>query len=414
MGKSLLKLMTSKINSCHFRNFQKTKKINILHIITESNLGGAQRNTLLTIRGLKDKGYNVELACGAYGPGKPLALAEEAEKYGIRTHILHSVKREVNIFDDIQAFQDIYKIIKSGNFHIVHTHSTKIGFMGRLAAKILQVPIIIHTIHGVPFPIDNRNLKVKVYLLLERAFAKISNHLIAVGKLLEDEFIELKVVRINQIKTIYSGINFSRFDRVYDSANKKRELGLDDTDCIIGFVGRLSEQKAPYYLVDAASLICKEVQNVHFVLVGEGPLRPILEAQIKELELDRKVTLLGERTDVPELLDIFDIFALPTKWEGVGRAMTEAMYMKLPVVVSAVDGVPELVEHEKTGLLIESGNVQHLAQSILRLIRDKEFATQLGENAHQKVATMMSAEKMVDDIESLYLELLDKKRFCGC
>ena len=384
----------------HIRSSIKT-----LHIITESwILGGAQRNTLITIQGLKRKGYTVELACGPGGPMVDAALDSE-----IPVTIVNSMVREIAPILDLRCLIENYKFLKRNRFDFVHTHSTKGGIIVRFAAKLAGVPIIVHTIHGTPFQWGFSWALNKTAILLEKIVALFSDKLIAVANLVKQEFLDVNICPGEKIETIYSGIDFSAFDVSVDVEAKKKELGIRPDEQIVGTVGHLVERKGHIYLIEAAQQILEKTPNVRFIIAGEGPYRQEIEKKIVECKLSDKVMLLGNRDDVPELLSIMDIYVQPSLAEGLGRSMTEALYMKRPVIATAVNAVPELIEHEKTGLLIPPKEPQAIADAIQDLLSHPEKRKRLGENAHRKVFPEFSANLMVNRIENLYLRLLAEK-----
>lgn len=382
--------------------------IRVLHIITESNLGGAQRNTLLSVIGLNHPPFQVELVAGPEGYGTPGRLIEESKKAGVSARILAPLVRRIAPMRDLRALLQLFLLMRRNRHAIVHTHSTKAGFLGRLAAFLARVPVVIHTVHGFPFLLRG-DLKTRVYFLLERVFSWFSDALITVGHSLEEELVRRKGVSREKVETLYSGIDFRGFDRFRRNNGIRQELGIPPRAPVIGFVGRLSKQKAPENLVSAAGRILERFPGARFLLLGEGPMRKSLEEQIREKSLEEKVLLLGEREDVPRILPEFDVFVLPSRWEGVGRALTEAMYQGLPVVASCVNGVPELVEDGVTGILVPPDEVVLFSQAIVAILEDKVLARQLGRKSREKVKKMMNGETMVKEIERIYRTCLARK-----
>lgn len=378
------------------------KKISnrIAHIITQSGpYGGAQRNTLLTLRGLLRDGYEAELVCGPGG-----RLIDEARAVGAQVHVLPDLLREVNPIKDARALLQLYRLCRARQYRITHTHSTKAGFLGRLAARWAGVPAVVHTVHGVPFEIRN-DFKSKVYIGLEKLVAPFTRSLVCVGEELRQELLGWNLTDPKKLVTIYSGIDFSAYVPQREALEIKRELGLDGCYPILGSVGRLCEQKAQYYLVEAVAGLRNKFPQLRLLLVGDGELRPRLTERIRELGLSSHVLLLGERDDIAELLHTFDIYVMSSNWEGVGRALTEAMFSGLPIVATAVNGVTELVVHEQTGLLVPPHEPRALAAAIDRMASEPELARNLGSSARRKAQALMDAEKMVKDIEDLYTRL---------
>ena len=386
----------------------------ILHIITESNLGGAQRNTLLTVRGLARQGHDVHLACGPYGPGDATALIREARAFGVTVWTIPELIRPIRPKQDIAAALAITRLLRREKYDVVHTHSTKAGMIGRVVAWLCRVPVIVHTFHGVPFDTRRENWKTRMCFVAERFFCLFCHKLVSVGEVLRGELIEHRVARPAKLVTVHSGVDFSSLDPCKDAQPVRRALGLPDDAKVVGFVGRLAEQKAPDVLVQAFALVKARVPAAHLLMVGEGPLHDQLQDMIRELGLDGKgrtqgsplrcVHLLGERRDVPDLLAAMHVFALPSRWEGVGRALTEAMYMKRPVVTTGVNGVPELVQDRATGLIIRGDDPADAADKITELLCNRPLADALGQAGHERVRTLMSAEAMVDETIRLYQE----------
>lgn len=378
----------------------------IAHVITESGpFGGSQRNTLLTLKGLVRDGYKTELICGPGG-----RLIPETEALGVPVHVLPDLVRQVDPRKDSRALFELYRLFRARHYSIVHTHATKAGFLGRLAAWWAGVPGIVHTFHSVPFEM-NGNLGSRFYIALERLIGKVTHSLACVGDVLRQQLAVWQVAPAEKLVTIYSGIEFTRYVAEHTPAETKHQVGLENAWPIVGSIGRLCDQKAQHYLVEAVALLRAQYPRLRLVLVGEGGLRPLLERRIRELDLSTHVLLLGERDDIADLLNIFDVYAMSSLWEGVGRALTEAMYWKLPVVATPVNGVIELILHEETGLLVPPRDPRALAAAISRLVSDPQLALQLGTSAHLKVSELMDGQRMITAIEDLYEKLADKETF---
>ena len=372
-------------------------KHRIAHVITNADsFGGAQRNTLLTLTGLVRDGYEAELVCGPGG-----RLIEQAKANGITVRVVPNLVRQIDPVNDCRAFFMLSKLFRSREYDIVHTHSTKGGILGRLAARFAQGPVIIHTVHGVPFEM-NGDVKTRIYIGMERFMGKVTDRLVCVGKELCREAEEWRIVPHQKLVTIYSGIDFSSYIAQRRPVAVKRDLGVEDSSPIVGCIGRLSQQKAQHYLVEAIALLKDSFPNIKLLLVGEGPLRPLLEKQVQSLDLATHIQLLGQRDDVADLLQVFDIYAMSSRWEGVGRALTEAMHCARPIVATAVNGVTELIVDGETGLCVPPHDPTALAAAIKRLALDRQLAERMAENAQRKAMDLMDGRQMVLAIEELY------------
>jgi glycosyltransferase involved in cell wall biosynthesis len=372
----------------------------IAHVITESNpFGGAQRNTLLTVQGLARDGYPVELVCGPGG-----ALIPRAEESGVPVHVLPDLTRKTEPRRDLKTAIALYRLFRARRYRIVHTHSTKAGLLGRLAASAARVPVVVHTFHGFPFVLDD-SARTRVFVSLERCVGRLTDASVCVADALRTEVSRWRIRGGQRLVTIYSGIDFASQSQRRSAVEVKRELGVGSAWPIVGSVGHLREAKAQHDLVEAVGRLRADFPDIRLVIAGEGEQRGFLERRIRDLELCDRVYLLGERDDVPDLLGAFDVYAMSSHWEGVGRALSEAMYWGLPVVVTGVYGVKEIVRHEETGLVVPPRDPQALAAAIGRVLGDPALARRLGSQAKQRVKEQMDGERMIEALESLYAEL---------
>lgn len=384
------------------------QKIKVLHIHTRAIIGGSGTNTLLSMSGLpKDKFYPV-LACGSEGP-----LVDEARKEKLEVAILGHLKNKINIFDDFMALREIINLIKKEKFTIVHTHNSKAGILGRFAAWVCGVPIIIHTLHSCVFRYPDLNwLQKKFFLTLEKLAAKFSHKLITISEVLREEFIKARVAPEDKFITIYSGIEIEKFRLQINIEEKKNELNIPLNNFIVGTVSRLDKGKGNEFLIRAIPYILKEAERVSFVFVGSGPLRGNLEELAEKLKVRNNVIFAGTREDVPEILQTFDIFCLASRYEGMSRVILEAQAAAKPVVATRVGGIPDIVCENKTSLLVEPKDYSGLAKAILKLIKDDNLRRSMSQAAKEFVGYKFSSEKMVLDIIKVYNELLEQKIKC--
>lgn len=381
------------------------KKIKVLHIITHLEVGGAQDNTIYTCEKLDRKLFDVALASNGQGEWKD--RVHRIKNLEI-LEIPHLV-REINIIQDILAFMDLIRIIRRGHFDIIHTHSTKPGVLGRLAAKITGVPLVVHTVHGFPFYDQMPEIQRRFYIGVEKLMGLFCQQTITVSKLNLAKIVRLGIAQQKSVMNIYSGINFNKFDKTQYSTIKQ-ELGISNQTCLIGTVGRLSDQKDPFNFLRAIPAVIKSHRNVHFIFVGEGRLRSDMESYITRNGLQSRITLLGNREDIPNIMKGMDIFVLSSKYEGLGRSLTEAMYCKVPVVATAVEGVPELVKNRKTGRLVEPGNSHELANGIISLLVHSNHSATMANRAYRIVSGKFNINTMVKQIGELYLTKLKRKK----
>lgn len=381
------------------------KKVKVLHIITHLPIGGAQDNTLITVEKMSKEIFDVSLMCGPGGEWVERALSIK----GVRIIFIKELIRKIHFIYDLIVLAKIYSIMRKEKFIIVHTHSSKPGFAGRIAAKLAGVPIVIHTIHGFPFHDFMHPIVRKFFIFIERVLSKFSDRLITVSLLNREKAIHLKLAQPEKFINIYSGISFEKFQKSVDHYEKKKELGILQGEKIVGMVGRLSKQKAPQYFIQAMPSVLKRVTNVRFLIVGDGELKSKVIRLSNKLGVREKVTFLGFREDIPEILEILDVFVLPSLWEGLGRSLTEAMVMGCPVVATRVEGVPELVVEGETGILVQPKDTDGLAGGIVEFITDSDKAGKMGQAAREKVLHDFSAEQMVNRIEKLYWKMIRER-----
>jgi glycosyltransferase involved in cell wall biosynthesis len=384
------------------------RKIKVLHIITRLIRGGAEHNTLLSIEGLSKLGYDVSLAAGP-SDKKEGDLELAYRRADIKLILLPTLIREISPLNDIISFLKIYIFIRKERFDIVHTHVSKAGILGRWAAKIAGVPFICHTTHGNIFAGYFNAYVTKLFILFNRITVSITNKMITLTVIGKKQWLDHRIGKPIQYIAIYSGINLDEFNPEIlnaENINLKIRLGFKVNDFIIGNVGRLAPIKGQKYLIQAAPSIIEEVPEAKFLIVGDGPMREELEALTTELDLEKHIVFIGMQENIPELLSIMDLFVLPSINEGMGRALVEAMAMRLPCVATSVGGVVEVIKDGETGLLVPSQNPKALAEAICRLAKNTGLSKRFACNAQKKARLVFGAQMMVDKISSVYQSLI--------
>lgn len=381
------------------------ERTKVLHIITRLIIGGAQQNTMITASQLDSRKFDVMLVSGPQ-TGSEGSLIGEVTRRGVKLQILQELVREISPFKDLAALLKLYRLMRSQAFSIVHTHSSKAGILGRIAAKMAGVPVIVHTVHGWSFHDRMRAPRRWLFVTLERWMAAMSDALVVVSSVLEEMGLREGIGRPGQYVTIYSGIDLAEFDQsASERDQKRRELGIPAGVPVIGTIGRLSPQKSPEDFLAAARKVIQQMPEVRFLIVGDGPLRGRVEESIRAAGISDKVLLTGIRHDVPGLMASLDVFVLSSLWEGLPRVIPQAMAAGRPVVCTNVDGNAEAVLDGVNGLLVPARDTDALADAILQLLRDPGLARQMGLEGQRRV-TKFSAQKMLEDIEMLYQKLL--------
>lgn len=380
-------------------------QVRVLQMITRLIVGGAQETVILIADMLDKSRWMVDVLCGPQ-TGSEGSLIENARERGVSLTIEPMLVREVNPVKDLLALVCLTRFIRRGRYTIVHTNSSKAGVLGRWAAYLAGVPIIVHTVHGWGHHDYQQPLVRWYYILLERATQRITDRLIVVSPRNTEKGLADGIATPEKYVTIRSGIELERFRQPTRPRQAVRaELGIPLDAPVVGTVTRLSSQKAPLDFVTAAAQVAVQRPDARFVVVGDGPLRVEVEAQVVALGLTECVHLTGLQDDVPDLLHSFDIFALTSLWEGLPRVLPQAMAAGLPIVATAVDGNAEAVTDGANGFLTPPGDPHAMAAALLRLLEDPALARQMGE-AGQARAEEFSAHKMVSDIAVLYETLL--------
>ncbi len=377
------------------------KPLRVLHVITRMIVGGAQENTMLSCALIDPEQFPSTLLTGPE-TGVEGELHTESCARGVRLVIEPSLVRRLSPWHDLTATFRLWRTMRQGRYDVVHTHSSKAGILGRVAAWLAGVPVIVHTTHGWGF---NRHQPWHVYWLyvyLERFCARLSAAIIVVGTPNRDEGLALGIGRREQYRLIRSGIEIQSFRDVAMSRAEARErLGLPPESFVIGSVGRLGEQKAPLDLLAAFVPVAAARPETRLVYVGDGPQRAELEAAVARAGLTGRVHLAGLRRDVPELLRAFDVFALASHWEGLPRVFPQAMAAGLPIVATLVDGAPDAITPGENGWLVAVGDMAAMADRLGALAAEPALARRMGAAGLARVDEF-DARRMVAALTELY------------
>ena len=380
------------------------RPLRVLHVITRMVVGGAQENTLLSCALIDPALYPSTLLTGPE-TGHEGSLHEEAAARGVHVIVEPNLVRRISPWHDLVATLRLKRAMSAGHYDIVHTHSSKAGILGRIAARLAGVPVIVHTTHGWGFNEHQPWYVYWLYVVLERVCAPFTDAIIVVGNPNRDKGLALGIGRPEQYRLIRSGIEVDAFRNVRTSRDEaRRRLGLPRDGFVIGSVGRLEGQKAPLDLLAAFLPVAAEQPEAHLVYVGEGSWRGELEAAIARAGLEGRVHLAGLRRDVPELLRAFDVFALASRYEGLPRVFPQAMAAGLPIVATRVDGAPDAITPGENGWLVDVGDTAAMAGWLRVLARDPGLARRMGAAGRARVDEF-AVERMVEALAELYATL---------
>lgn len=376
------------------------RRLRVCHVITLLELGGAQRNTLYTLRELDRRRFEAALISGPGG-----LLDEEAAAIpDLLFETCPSLRRSVRPAVDARALLDLYRRLRRLRPDLVHTHSSKAGILGRLAAALAGVPIIIHTVHGWGFTPLQSAAKRHLFVYLERIGAQLTTKLIAVSEANAVAGAQAGIAPREAFEIIRSGIEIERFRGASPDGGLRREIGIPEQAPLAGMIACLKPQKAPLDYVEAARRVLADLPGAHFLLAGDGALRGEVESAIRQAGLGGRFHLLGWRSDPERIVAEIDVLVLTSRHEGLPRVVPEAMAAAKPVVVTAVDGSPEAVRHGESGLLVPPGDLEAMAEALCRLLSDPETARRMGLRGRERVGEW-DIDEMVRRQERLYLRL---------
>jgi len=356
----------------------------VLHIITRLELGGAQRNTLYTVGHMDRDGFSPALA---WGPGGILdAEAESLED--VRRYPVPQLVRHVAPAGDARALAALRRVIQREGPHVVHTHSSKAGILGRLAARLEGVPAIVHTVHGFGFtPLQPAPVRA-LFLALERLAARWTTHAVTVSRADYRRGVELGLFGPEEATVIRSGIRLGDYAAASGGDGVRRELGVPAGAILVTQVGNFKPQKAPLDFARMAIRVAAVLPQAHFLMTGDGPLWGRVRALVQDAGLEERFHLPGWRDDIPAVLDATDIAVLSSRHEGLPRAVVEALAAGVPVVATAVAGTPEVLRNGVDGYLVPPSDVEAMAERVLRLATDGELRRR-----------MASAPRDLDDFD---------------
>jgi len=371
-------------------SMENEQKINVLQLVEGFNLGGAEKKLLELVRMMNRDQFNT-IVC-SLGLGDEIKDQFEAlNDYGIEVMTIHR-NRKI----DFGLVLKIAKLIKERSIHVVMTTLFYADVIGPLAGKLGGAKAVFswETISSPKWLVFHRLMAYKLAI-------KLCTKVISVSNATAEYLHELRGVPKEKIHIIPYGVDLQKYIPK-NGRSLKESLGVPEGCKTVGLVGRLHEQKGHVYLIEAAQKIVKEFPNVRFLFAGDGELRETLQKQVNDLNLQSYFNFLGFRHDIPELLQSFDIFTLPSLYEGLPNVVLEAMASSLPVVATPVDGTKEAVIPEETGSLVPEKNPDVLADSIIRLLKNEELAKKYGNAGRKRVEDYFSLEGQISQFEDLY------------
>jgi len=383
-----------------------TKK-KILFLVTQSEFGGAQRFIYRLITNLDLSKYDILIAAGSEGNDADGLLFNLRDK-GFKVFPLKFLKRVINPVVDFCGFSEIYRLIKKEKPDILFLCSTKAGILGSLANKFYSSlfiknsrPFVIYRIGGWTFNDPWPNWKRKLYVWLEKNTARFKDLIVNNAESDRQQAITLGIKPRREIVTIYNGIDL-KSTQFLSKEQAQQDLKIRDAKFTVGTVANFYPPKGLEYLIEAANIL--KDSDVKFIIVGEGQERVRLENIIGKYNL-RSIFLIGALPEAWKYLKAFDIFVLPSVKEGFPWTLIEAMAAGVPVVATRVGAVPEIIKNNENGILIEPRDPKIIADSIERLMNDKNLVEKFTQNGRKVVEDKFSLEQMVNSFENLFNNL---------
>jgi len=343
-------------------------RIRVLLVITRLELGGAQRVVLHTAANLDRRRFSVALA---WGPGD--ILDDEARQIDdLALFPVQTLVRPVAPISDIRAFSSLRAALRSFAPDVVHTHSSKAGILGRLAARVEGVPSIVHTVHGFGFtPLQKAPLRVALKNA-ERILARCTDHFVTVSENDRRRGVEMGLFAAECVTVIRAGIDLEKFQGASGGSAVRRKLGVPEDAPLVTQIGNFKPQKAPLDFVRMSAAVHKRCAEAFFLMVGDGPLRGAAEELARSLGVSDHMVFCGWWHDVPGLLAATTVSVLTSRHEGLPCSVVESLAAGVPVVATAVDGTVEVVRSGGNGFLAPAGDVAALAESVCTILADAE------------------------------------------
>lgn len=370
------------------------KKINLLLITANLGIGGLERVVVNLAQSINKDRYNVSVCCLKFkGP-----FADELEASGIKVYLIPQTSGP-----DYFAFLKLIKIIKLVKPHIVHTHNLNASIDGIVASVFAKVPVKIHTDHARKFP---DRLK---YMAAERLLSVFIDKIVAVTNETKTNLIRYEKISSDKITVISNGINGEEYDIHIDVDKKKREMGLQGFKHVVGLGVRLTAQKGIVHLIHAAPAVLREFSHTAFIVAGKGGLLDSLKFEVEKAGVEKNFFFLGPRLDMPEILQILDLYVLPSEWEGLPLVLLEAMAARRAIIATDVGGNSMAIKHGESGYLVAAKDPAALANKIIKLLGNDKMRESLSKYAYSKFSSEFSVERMVADYEKIYQKELIKK-----
>ena len=382
--------------------------VRVLRIFSRLNIGGPSVHVILLSAYLRDRGYETRLVVGTEA-GREGNMFELAREKQVECEPLAGLGREIAPLSDLRALLGLKRLIRAWKPTIVHTHTAKAGMLGRLAARLAGVPIVVHTFHGHVLRGYFSPAKTALFRRLETHLAGYADVLVAVSEEVKNDLVRFGVAPAGRIRVIPLGLELAHLAGPLPRGALRREAGFASDAPLVGMVGRLVPIKDAPTFLRAARLVRDARPDVRFALVGDGDERPALEQLASELEVSGALHFSGWRSDLRPVYGDLDLVVNSSLNEGTPVALIEAMAAGRPVVATRVGGTPDLLGGGERGRLVPPADPETLARAILEALVEPATASRRSQAAREHVLARHSIERLVHDVESLYREMADRR-----
>ncbi|MFQ6096834.1 MAG: glycosyltransferase family 4 protein [Armatimonadota bacterium] len=375
--------------------------------VLEATIGGTRRHLVALATRLPAEGFAVDAVCATRRDPHFRRDVRCMKDAGARV-IQVDMVRHISPAADLRAYWTLRGIFERNRYDLVHTHSSKAGFLGRLAARAAGVPVVVHSAHTFAFEMQVASWKRSVYLALERSAARRTDLFIAVCESEKQTALRAGLFAPEEVEVIPNGLDLEDFDRLANAPDDAAAAipAVEPDDVVIGTVGRLTPQKGHSVLLDAAPAVLREHPDALFVLIGEGESRQALSEQADRLGVANRVRFLGHREDVARLYRLMRAFVLPSLWEACPYVLLEAMAARVPVVASDLPACAEILDGGRAGLLAPVGQAEALARAICQLLSSEAEAAVLARAGRRRVEESYTLQRQIALLASTYRRLL--------
>jgi len=377
-------------------------KISVLATVTD--FGGAEKVVLSLIKNINCDLFELVPIIFTKPSLINNIFSKELDKTSKRYHTIFVNSYKIKYLNPLVNIIETYKLLKKDNLNLIHTHGYRADVIGISLAKLMGLPVV-STCHGF---ISN-DINLALYNKLDRFVLRFAHKIIAVSIGIKNDLIrsginESHLLMIQNAVEVNSNLELF----IQNRRNKRQEYNLTEKEFVIGYIGRLSEEKGVKYLIEATSMLNDLNRFIRVLIIGEGPQKKELEDLVKKVNMEDKIFFVGFQSDIENWLPAIDVFVLPSLTEGTPMSLLEAMANGIPVVASAVGGVPQVVDSGKNGILVAPGKPEEIVDAVNRLYQDETLRKTVHEEGKKTIELKFNASKWIKQIEAEYLKIIQK------